>query len=130
MFIWANSAIALPQIHETPPDSDIYVRESNVAYKAPKRLVATFNPCSCVSYAKYSVGVPQEEMWGNAWEIKPKYSEPQDEGLVLTFEGRGHIAHYVRKGDVLYLDESNYFTCKTSTARQLHISDTRIKGYL
>lgn len=122
---WAWPVTALPDHSDKP---ELYVTE--LPLWAPIRPVGTFNPCSCISYAKWKTGSPQSEIWGNAWNIQPKYFEPQSEGLVLTREGKGHIAYYVREGDVLLLSEANYITCKVTNHRQLKINDPVIRGYL
>lgn len=100
-----------------------------VAYKKIPR-VRDYNPCSCVSYAKWVAGISQSESWGNAWNIKPNSTTPSPEGFVLTYDGKGHIAHYVLKGDILILDEANFESCRVTTGRQLDMDSKVIRGFL
>lgn len=99
-----------------------YVKQTNPAH------IETYDPCSCVSFAKWKMDVSQSVSWGNAWNIKPTSKEPGERGLVLTSEGKGHIAYYTRIGDTLYLEEANYERCKTTT-RQLNINSPVIRGF-
>lgn len=95
----------------------------------PKTPITSVIKCSCVNYAKWIVNAPINESWGNADKIQPKSMFPGWEGFVLTTEGGGHIAHYVRYGDALYLDESNFEHCKL-TQRVIYIDDPVIRGYI
>lgn len=119
---WGFPVIAqTPIISSTPDYYDSFVVERYIYYEH-------YNPCSCVSYAKYISGHPQSEVWGNAWEIKPLYQEPQEFGIIITRDGKGHIAYYERVGDTLYLYEANFVPCQLST-RKLSIDDQVIIGY-
>jgi len=120
---------AWPVIAQTPTTSsmpELYVREKYV--ELPKKVVIDYDPGSCVSFVKWITGTPQEVLWGNAWDIKPQYYEPKSEGLVLTRDGRGHIAYYKLYGDYLILTEANFIPGQVST-RIISVDSKTIRGY-
>lgn len=122
LVVWALPVWAA-DITMNGPTIAPYVTAKYIPYEKP-------DLCSCVSYAKFLTGTPQNTYWGNAWQIKPTSKIPEIDGLVLTREGGGHIA-YIKdiRDDKLYIVESNYVHCKISE-RVLSIYDPDIKGYL
>lgn len=85
--------------------------------------------CSCVLYAQ-SVGLKLSG-YGNARNYPVNSKVPAESGFVVTYEsGRGHMAHYVKIGLFLRLDESNYDTCRITYGRLLPINSKVIKGYI
>lgn len=91
--------------------------------------IETFDPYSCVSYAKWRIEVPQSESWGNAWELRPNATEIAPGEFVLLKEGQGHIAYIESMvGDILLISEYNYIPGKYST-RSLDIHSPDIRGY-
>lgn len=105
---------------------DNFIQEAPYAFKiAPGE---DFDPCSCVSYYKWKAGISQSISLGNAWDIFPWYLEPRDSGMVITYDGKGHIAYYEKDGEYIDIYESNYIPCKPST-RRLTIGDPIIRGY-
>ena len=87
-----------------------------------------FDPCSCVSYFKWKIGLSQSISLGNAKDIFPWYLEPRESGMLITWEGGGHVAYYEREGDSLHIYEANYVPCSLGT-RNLTIGDPVIRGY-
>lgn len=88
-----------------------------------------YDKCSCVSYAKWKLGISQSEKWGNAWEIQPTKNNPYIGGLILTSEGGGHIGVIVSYDYYsVTFDESNYLPCKYSR-RTLSRFSSLIRGY-
>lgn len=88
-----------------------------------------YNPCSCVSYAKWKLGVSQNVYWGNAGEIKPTTKEPIVGGLILTREGDGHLGVIISyTSQSVTFDDSNYLSCE-ETRRELPIDSLLIRGY-
>lgn len=87
-----------------------------------------FDPCSCVSYFKWRIGLSQSISLGNAKDIFPWYLEPRDSGMVITYEGGGHVAYYEKEGDLLHIYEANFVPCSVST-RKLGTNSSVIRGY-
>lgn len=98
------------------------------ATNSPQTLSATFDPCSCVSYYKYKAGISQATSLGNAKDLFPWFLEPRDSGMIITYDGGGHVAYYEKTGDILKIFEANYIPCKTST-RQIRVGDPLIRGF-
>ena len=121
-------AFTSPVFASEPIDSysDQFVREAPVALNLPRG--EDFDPCSCVSYFKYKVGLSQSISLGNARDIFPWYLEPRDSGMVITYEGGGHVAYYEKRGDLLDLYEANYISCRVST-RTISSFDPVIRGF-
>lgn len=107
---------------------EVYANQFIVATNVP--LVEKFDPCSCVSYGKWKMGVSQSIKWGNANQIVPNSLNPALQGIVILNEGRySHIAHYRLNGAFLSLDEYNYLPCEYSE-REIPLDYPLIKGYL
>ena len=85
---------------------------------------------SCISYAKFVLGVHQSIKWGNAKDLKPTVEKPYIGGLVLTKEGQfGHVAVIVNMvGDSLQVKEANYVKGKITT-RELSVDSPVIRWY-
>lgn len=112
----------------TPLEQSDYSDNFVTAVNAP--VVETYDPCSCVSFAKWRMGVSQSERWGNASEIVPNDQKPSEKGVVVLNEGTtGHLAYYELSGGVLRLEEVNYYPCQYSE-REIPIDYPLIKGYL
>ena len=107
---------------------DNFVRASNSPVALKTALGEEFDPCSCVSYYKWRVGLSQAISLGNAWDIMPWYLEPKESGMIITYDGKGHIAYYEKDGEWWDGYESNFEKCQTSI-RRLPISDPSIRGY-
>lgn len=73
-------------------------------------------------------GIPQSTSLGNAKDIFPWFLEPRDKGMIITWEGGGHIGYYEKIGDKLRIMDSNFEKC-TETVRWLDIGDPVIRGY-
>lgn len=101
--------------------------------KAPRRNPAPqkgYDPCSCVSYARYASGINVGRI-GYAINHPVNSPTPRVGGLVVTYEGRktGHIAAITAvSGDTFTITEANYIRCQVGT-RTLKIGDPRIKGF-
>ena len=108
--------------------SDQFIASNYVPYASKFDPPEIFDPCSCVSYYKWRVGLPQSISLGNAKDIMPWYLEPKESGMIITYEGGGHIAYYKKEGEYLSIYESNFEKCKTGV-RQLKIGDPVIRGY-
>lgn len=115
---------ATPGMQDIPSDNNFYDNYivAKLIYYEP------FDACSCVAYYKYLHNIPQKTSLGNAWDIQPLYLEPQDEGMIITSEGQGHVADYRRVGNKLYLREANYIPCQVSE-RIIDIDSPFIIGY-
>src|SRR3990167_2078570 len=91
--------IFLPNLTTLPPQSVgfiLYEPPRVVENKTIKSRISAntedFNPCSCVSGAKYILKIPQDIPWGNANEIISNSSKPINGGLILLNEGPiGHV---------------------------------------
>lgn len=87
-----------------------------------------FNPCSCVSYAKYRTTYSQTV--GNAINWPKNSSVPVEGGIVITNESsRGHVA-YIEKVyiDEIQVIEANYHSCQVSR-RTIKLDNPVILGY-
>ncbi len=105
---------SLPEISESPKPT---------FFQSPK-----FTYCSCVEFAKWLVG-KQGNVWGNARDMKPDSNTPQVGGLVLTYEGSGHVGVVKEIAtDSFTFEEANYRRCQRQT-RTLKINDKKIKGF-
>lgn len=80
-------------------------------------------------YAKYILGRLNEQ-WGNASRIPATATSPYIGGLVLTYEGPGHVAVIIDiVGDTLILAEGNYQRCRITIGRTLRADSPLIRGY-
>lgn len=117
----------IPVFASVPTVQDSYSDQFVEATLNP--LIEEFNPCSCISYAKWRMGVSQAISWGNANQIVPSSLIPAPQGIVILNEGPySHVAHYTLNGAFLSVDEYNYIPCQYSE-RTIYTSDPRIKGY-
>ena len=111
-------------VEETRSYSDNFVVARYVPYSSEK-----YNPCSCISYAKWKLGLPQSVYWGNAWEIKSTSSQPYVGGLVITEEAKGHIGVVLGVNDgSVTITEANFVKCQV-TERTIRIDSPFIKGF-
>ena len=103
-----------------------YVIAQNIPHIEIKKQ---YDPCSCVSYAKWKLGVSQNVYWGNAKNIKSTLKEPKVGGLILTYEGNGHLGVIISyTSQSITFDDSNYFSCRESR-RDLSRKSLLIRGF-
>lgn len=70
-----------------------------------------------------------DESWGDAGQIQANSEIPVVGGVVLTYEGPGHVAVILGiEGSNLRIIEANYAPGVVST-RSLGVDDYRIRGY-
>jgi hypothetical protein len=95
----------------------------------PYRNIPEYVKYSCVLFAKWYTG-HEDEVWGNARDIKATSSEPYVGGYILTNESAlGHIVVITRiEGDNLYVIESNYYPGKISE-RVINRYSPDIRGF-
>ena len=87
------------------------------------------NLCSCVSFAKWYL-YRENEIWGNAGDIKPTSFEPKIDRVVLLREGEwGHTGVVIGITETeVSIIESNYIPCRISE-RTILIDSPLIRGY-
>lgn len=89
-----------------------------------------YNPCSCVSYAKFKTGFTQSIGKARNW---PTNSDTPSRGAVIvTYESSaGHVGIVSHWDDTyVYLEsEANYSRCKMTYGRKIAINSSIIKGY-
>lgn len=88
-----------------------------------------FNPCSCVSYAKWKSGINVGSI-GAAKNHPINSKEPKVGGLVILRESAfGHLAEVSQVWEeTIVISESNHIPCKTGT-REINRNDNKIIGY-
>lgn len=102
-----------------------YVQEKYVPF-----IQESFDPCSCISFAKWYLGVAQKETWGDAKEILPTSQTPSEMGLYLTSEGAGHVGVILRVSSVSFEAlEANYRPCSVSR-RTIRLDNPAIRGFI
>lgn len=115
----------------TPSWRNAYVFQvSTIEIELPKLNLnpKNFNPCSCVSYAKAVLG-GRGGYWGDAINIEPNTIDPGIGDLLLTREGRGHVAVILGfDKDNLVVTEANYLPCKASQ-RIVQRNSPLIRGF-
>jgi len=113
---------------------DIYVLAPNIPViqiEKPQTLAVMWNedfdPCSCVSYLKFKLGIPQSEVLGNAWDLKPNSDTPKT-GSVILFDSHAGYVFYSTSEKVVF-EEYNWQPC-AKTVRTLPLDNESIRGYL
>lgn len=125
------------------PDKD-WVMEGDVATaemlyqqwlleKQPKKLLTKpvgFNPCSCVSYARYRSGINVGSI-GVARNHPVNSQTPSIGAIVITYESKaGHLSYIIDiDANYIYVDEANYSRCRVTYRRAIPINSPLIKGY-
>lgn len=105
---------------------DIIVAEE--LYKA-RKVPKNFNPCSCVSYARYKAQATFGPI-GMAKNLIPNSQSPEVGAIVITSESRfGHQAYVTEVwADEIVVEEANYQPCKV-TKRTIKRDSPLIRGY-
>ena len=89
-----------------------------------------FNPCSCFSFLKFKLGIPQDKVLGDAWKLVPTSKVPKVGSIVLTKEGIGHAGYVINYTDETITLEEYNFVYGQKSVRTLQRTDPRIRGYL
>ena len=138
-------AIAEPGVSQTfdlekPYIQEVYVPNPEVVNITPRRPkiapratfypIKGYDPCSCVSGAKYALGIPQSEVWGNANQIKSNSVLPLTRSLILLNEGElGHVGVILNATeDHITFEEYNAIPCQKSV-RQVPRNYPLIRGF-
>lgn len=122
MWAWPVLADTTKEIEQ--PVNFPYVQETHIPF-----IQETYDPCSCVSFAKWYLGIPQKETWGNAKEIIPTSKTPQPLGLFITSEGLGHVGVVLRVSSASFdVVEANFKPCSVSY-RTLPLNYPYLKGF-
>lgn len=101
--------------------------------ETPKRCPTwnkEYDPCSCVSYIKFVLKIPQGTVLGNARDMKPNLKKPKVGSIILLNEGSGHAGAVINFTDTtITFEESNYVRGEKSV-RTLNLDNKLIRGYL
>lgn len=91
---------------------------------------ADYNPCSCVSYARWRSGINVGSI-GVARNHPVNSQTPSIGAIAITYESSaGHLSYIVDMDDTyIYVDEANYTRCRVTYRRAIPINSKLIKGY-
>lgn len=94
-----------------------------------KKQIGKFDPCSCVSYAKWKSGINVGSI-GKAKNHPINSENPTVGGLVILNESSaGHLAVVTQIwANTIVITEANFSPCKVGT-REIPRNDTEILGY-
>lgn len=117
------------------PDYEVAERlyQEWLTRQKPKTRVTSvsgsFNPCNCVSYARYKTGINVGPI-GLAKYHPVNSTVPIIGGLIVTYESwRGHLGVVVGiSATTVTIDDYNYSPC-AHTIRELPLDSSLIKGY-
>jgi len=116
-----NSPMEPPAIVEEVRPTEPEVKL--IFYPVPKWALS-----SCVEFAKQYLG-HSGEIWGNAKNMKSTFEKPYAGGLVLTKEGKGHVAVILKvASSSIDIIEANYIPNKVST-RSMSLENNLIRGF-
>ena len=89
-----------------------------------------YNPCSCVSYARYRSGINVGPI-GVARNHPVNSHSPSLGAILITYESKaGHASYVVDFDDkFVYVDEANYSSCRVTYRRAIPLTSKLIKGY-
>lgn len=109
------------------PDKEVSDQLYDEWLLAKKRNVS-FDPCSCVSYAKAKTGFSQVVGYAKNWPINSAY--PTKGGVVVTAEGfYGHVAYITEVyEDSFKVTEANFTKCSVTT-RTIQLTNSNIIGF-
>ena len=112
-------------LYETP------IIENKIIKSRIYAVIEGFNPCSCISGAKYILKVPQNIPWGDANEIKANINRPVVGGLILLNEGPiGHSAVVIGFSDVhITIEEYNGVVPCGKSVRSIPRDYPLIRGF-
>jgi hypothetical protein len=117
-------------LEPNPEQVDVLYQEWLKEQEIKKRKqVGKFDPCSCVSYARWKSGINVGPI-GKAKNHPIDSDTPTVGGLVITNEsGAGHLAVIKQVwAETIVVDESNYVPCKVSS-REIRRDSPSIIGY-
>ena len=123
-----NTNEFLPQ--PDPSEVDRLYREWQVEQEIKtKKQKGNFDPCSCVSYAKWKSGIDVGSI-GAAKNHPINSDTPRVGSLVITNESTaGHLAVVIQVwADTIVISESNYIECQVGT-REIRRDSPLIMGY-
>jgi len=87
-----------------------------------------YNPCSCVSFAKYKTGYTASVGNARNWPVN---TTTQIGAVVVTYESAaGHVGIVTDVQDgYIIISEANYSRCKVTHGRRLPVGSNLIKGF-
>lgn len=131
IFVMDQSLTASANVDQAPsPDAEPASQPSVVPAQTRRAIPNGYNPCSCVSWAKYKTGFSQSIGAAHNWPVNS--DQPAEGAVIITYEsGLGHVGIVSHWDDTyVYLgSEANFTRCRISYGRKLPINSKVIKGY-
>ncbi len=114
---WGDEKVAYENWQKSKPKTKVY-------------KPVDYNPCSCVSYARWRSGINTGPI-GVARNHKVNSQIPKVGALAVTYESSaGHLSYVVAiDANYIYVDEANYSRCRVTYNRAIPRNSKVIKGY-
>lgn len=114
----------------SPVDAERLYKKQQRVVKSRVTATRSYNPCSCVSYARYIRGVDVGSI-GVARNHPVNAQVPTVGAYVVTYESwAGHLGVVTGVTDThIIISEANYVRCTVTKGRMLPIDSPLIKGY-